>query len=269
MESGSLLCISLSNSNWKLVMIEKINNITSLCLKLALTIGFVFIFLYCFFSIHWFPIGVSFSETISLLMLALGMGVIILIFILVPADFLAEGFNSLKKMELSSAINQIITAVILVVFWCVKIGITLWELFVVFSVILSYSFFIYQVFYGKFFKDLKSKLLYVAIFSIFSIFLISINQNSQAYITKQLGFSYSRVALQLSEQDFQLVKVQINQYRLTNIKYDEQTKIIYPIDIKLRGIGTYTLIEFGDGKRQIRMEIKTEESKIIRVEDIK
>jgi len=84
-----------------------------------------------------------------------------------------------------------------------------------------------------------------------------------------LGFSYSRVALQLSEQDFQLVKVQINQYRLTNIKYDEQTKIIYPIDIKLRGIGTYTLIEFGDGKRQIRMEIKTEESKIIRVEDIK
>ena len=211
----------------------------------------------------------SFSETISLLMLALGMGVIILIFIVVPADFLAEGFNSLKKMELSNAINQIIAAVILVVFCCVKIGITLWELFVVFAVILSYSFFIYQVFYGKIFKDLKSKLLYVAIVSIFSIFLISINQNSQTYITKQLGFSYSRVALQLSEQDFQLVKVQINQYRLTNIKYDEQTKIIYPIDIKLRGIGTYTLIEFGDGKRQIRMEIKTEESKIIRVEDIK
>ena len=202
-------------------------------------------------------------------MLALGMGVIILIFIVVPADFLAEGFNSLKKMELSNAINQIIAAVILVVFCCVKIGITLWELFVVFAVILSYSFFIYQVFYGKIFKDLKSKLLYVAIVSIFSIFLISINQNSQTYITKQLGFSYSRVALQLSEQDFQLVKVQINQYRLTNIKYDEQTKIIYPIDIKLRGIGTYTLIEFGDGKRQIRMEIKTEESKIIRVEDIK
>ena len=202
-------------------------------------------------------------------MLALGMGVIILIFIVVPADFLAEGFNSLKKMELSNAINQIIAAASLVVFCCVKIEITLWELFVVFAVILSYSFFIYQVFYGKIFKDLKSKLLYVAIVSIFSIFLISINQNSQTYITKQLGFSYSRVALQLSEQDFQLVKVQINQYKLTNIKYDDQTKIIYPIDIKLRGIGTYTLIEFGDGKRQIRMEIKTEESKIIRVEDIK
>lgn len=145
---------------------------------------------------------------------------------------------------------------------------TLWELVVVFVLILSCSFFIYQGFYGKIFKDLKSKLLYVAIVSIFSIFFIGINQNSQRYITKQLGFSYSRVALQLSEQDFQLIKAQINQYGLTNIKYDDQTKIIYPIDIKLRGIGTYTLIEFSDGKRQIRMEIKTEESKIIRVEDI-
>jgi len=104
-------------------MIEKINDITSLCLKLTLTIGFVFIFLYCFFSIHWFPIGVSFSETISLLMLALGIGVIILIFIIVPADFLVEGFNSIKKMELSDATNQIVTAIILVVFGCVKIGI--------------------------------------------------------------------------------------------------------------------------------------------------
>lgn len=129
-------------------------------------------------------------------------------------------------------------------------------------------FFYISGFLWKIFKDLKSKLLYVAIVSIFSIFLIGINQNSQKYITKQLGFSYSRVALQLSEQNFQLIKAQINQYGLTNIKYDDQTKIIYPIDIKLRGIGTYTLIEFGDGKRQIRMEIKTEESKIIRVEDI-
>lgn len=252
----------------KLSIIEKIDGIMILCLKLSLTMGFIFIFSYCFLYVNWFPIGVSFTETISLLMLSLGIGIIILILILVPAYCLSEGFKYYKESKISDTVNLALSAVILVWVGCAKIGMNIWEVIVVLFIILSYSFFIFQISYGRIFINWRFRLIYILYISVFTLFFMSINSNSQTYLTKQLGLSYSQVSFQVSEKDFQLLKSQINNYGLNNIRYDEQNKIIYPVDIKLRGIGTYTLVEIGDEKIRIRMEIKTEESKIIKIKNL-
>ena len=102
--------------------------------------------------------------------------------------------------------------------------------------------------------------------------MISFNKK----ITTLLGFSKSETAIQLSESDFKLVQAQVRQREITDIKCDEENRIVWPVRVHLRGIGTHSLISFfyhpkkelkkkgnNEGVEFLRMEVKTDESKLI------
>lgn len=90
--------------------------------------------------------------------------------------------------------------------------------------------------------------------------MISFNKK----ITTLLGFSKSETAIQLSENDFKLVQAQVRQREITDIKCDEENRIVWPVRVHLRGIGTHSLISFNNNEgKELRMEVKTDESKLI------
>ena len=254
------------------ITLDTLNDCATLILKFATASGFLFLFFFIC-TIHWMPIGVSLSETGGILMLGLGAGLFITFFGVVPSLLAEQIFYSSELKKWQRVILFFIFLLFVGVIWTLtKIE---WHLVIWYLLLLVLTgLIIFLLKAGQVprkDKRIAFYLLYLLVF-ILSVIVIAIFHK---YITILLGFSKSETAIQLSESDFKLVQAQVRQREITDIKCDEENRIVWPVRVHLRGIGTHSLISFYHPKKELkkkgnnegveflRMEVKTDESKLI------
>ena len=254
------------------ITLDTLNDCATLILKFATASGFLFLFFFIC-TIHWMPIGVSLSETGGILMLGLGAGLFITFFGVVPSLLAEQIFYSSELKKWYRVILFFIFLLFVGVIWTLtKIE---WHLVIWYLLLLVLTgLIIFLLKAGQVprkDKRIAFYLLYLLVF-ILSVIVIAIFHK---YITILLGFSKSETAIQLSESDFKLVQAQVRQREITDIKCDEENRIVWPVRVHLRGIGTHSLISFYHPKKELkkkgnnegveflRMEVKTDESKLI------
>lgn len=250
--------------------LSDLNSFAMLSVKLIMATGFLFIFFYCALILQWMPIGISLSETAGILLLGLAVGTGYLFFLFPAAKLISKGLDIATK----STNNKIIWVVLIliIVMYCVLgfIG-------------LQMNSFAMWLWYGHFalcsaaailaFYDVntpKNQKIQVVSFMITLGISFSILATYK-FILPMIGFTRPKTTMQLSDDDFKLVQSQAIRHNFTNIKFNKENRTVFPVDIKLRGIGTHTLIELHKkespkGKEKtIQFEIKTNESKVIQV----
>lgn len=255
------------------ITLDTLTNCATLILKFATASGFLFLFFFIC-TIHWMPIGVSLSETGGILMLGLGAGLFITFFGVAPSLLAEQIFYSseLKKWQRVFFSFIFLLSFVVAIWILTKIEwhLVIWYLLLL--VLTGLIIFILEA--GQVPRKEKRIVLYFLYFFglILSIIVVAIFQK---HIVTLLGFSKSGTAIQLSESDFKLVQAQVRQRKITDIKCDEENRIVWPVRVHLRGIGTHSLISFyypkkelkkkgnNEGVEFLRMEVKTDESKLI------
>ena len=254
------------------ITLDTLNDCATLILKFATASGFLFLFFFIC-TIHWMPIGVSLSETGGILMLGLGAGLFITFFGVVPSLLAEQIFYSSELKKWQRVILFFIFLLFVGVIWTLtKIE---WHLVIWYLLLLVLTgLIIFLLKAGQVPRKDKRIAFYLLYFPAFILNFIVIIF-SYKDITTLLGFSKSETAIQLSESDFKLVQAQVRQREITDIKCDEENRIVWPVRVHLRGIGTHSLISFYHPKKELkkkgnnegveflRMEVKTDESKLI------
>lgn len=248
------------------ITLDTLNDRATLILKFATASGFLFLFIFIC-TIHWMPIGISLSETGGILILGLGVGLFITFLGVVPSVLAASIFDSSrfgKWLRISFAV--IVVLLFVGGTWALPED---WPLVMwYFLLLLMIGLIIFSLKDGQISRKDKKIIFYLLYFLEFILSIIVIIFTYK-HIIILLGFSKSETAIQLSESDFKLVQAQVCQQKITNIKWDKENRIVWPVRIHLRGIGTHSLISFNnnEGVEFLRMEVKTDESKLINIPD--
>ena len=250
-------------------LIKKIENPITLdtlndraTLKFATASGFLFLFFFIC-TIHWMPIGISLSETGGILMLGLGVGFFITLFGVAPSLLLAEPIFDSSEFKKWQRISFAVIVVLLFVgvTWALPEDWPLVRWY--FLLLLMIGLIIFSLKDGQISRKDKKIVFYLLYFLGFILSIIVIIF-SYKHIIILLGFSKSETAIQLSESDFKLVQTHVCQREITDIKCDKENRIVWPVRVHLRGIGTHSLISFNNNEgEELRMEVKTDESKLI------
>ena len=244
------------------ITLDTLNDRATLILKFATASGFLFLFFFIC-TIHWMPIGISLSETGGILMLGLGVGLFITLFGVAPSLLLAEPIFDSSEFKKWQRISFAIIVVLLFVgvSWALPED---WPLVIwYFLLLLMIGLIIFSLKDGQVSRKDKKIVFYLLYFLGFILSIIVIIF-SYKDITTLLGFSKSETAIQLSESNFKLVQEQVYQQKIANIKFDKENRIVWPVRVLLRGIGTHSLISFNNNEgKELRMEVKTDESKLI------
>lgn len=242
------------------ITLDTLTNCATLILKFATASGFLFLFFFIC-TIHWMPIGVSLSETGGILMLGLGAGLFITFFGVAPSLLAEQIFYSseLKKWQRVFFSFIFLLSFVVAIWILTKIEwhLVIWYLLLL--VLTGLIIFILEA--GQVPRKEKRIVLYFLYFFglILSIIVVAIFQK---HIVTLLGFSKPETAIQLSESDFKIVQEQVCQRKIANC--NEKNRIVWPVRVLLRGIGTHSLISFNNNEgKELRMEVKTDESKLI------
>lgn len=254
------------------ITLDTLNDRATLILKFATASGFLFLFFFIC-TIHWMPIGISLSETGGILMLGLGVGLFITLFGVAPSLLVEQIFDSSGFKKWQRVAFLFIFLLFVGVIWTLtKIE---WHLVIWYLLLLVLTgLIIFLLKAGQVPRKDKRIVLYLLYFLGFILSIIVIIF-SYKHIIILLGFSKSETAIKLPESDFKLVQAQVRQREITDIKCDEENRIVWPVRVHLRGIGTHSLISFYHPKKELkkkgnnegveflRMEVKTDESKLI------
>lgn len=247
------------------ITLNTLNDCATLILKCATASGFLLLFFFIC-TIHWMPIGISLSETGGILMLGLGVGLFITFLGVAPSVLAAPIFDSSGFGKWPRII-----IIIIIIFLIFVVGAVFWALFkinyalaIVYVVLLLPIGVIISCWVNEQIPRKDKKIIFYLLsflgFFLSIIIIISFNKK----ITTLLGFSKPETAIQLSESDFKLVQAQVCQRKIANIKLDKENRIVWPVRVLLRGIGTHSLISFNNNEgKELRMEVKTDESKLI------
>lgn len=266
------------------ITLESLGSFATLSFKFAATYGFLILFI-DIYKINWFPIGISLSEAGAFLILGLGCSILILIFYVMPVLLInlnIAQYKTITKCTCKKLLEPILVSIFLImvilllIFLFRDYGETKrFELLLLyFILIIASSSLLYFSINKSTPRDIKIMSYYI-LFSFLSLESVIIMVNFHQRIPILLGFSKSEIAIQLSESDFKLVQAQVRQREITDIKCDEENRIVWPVRVHLRGIGTHSLISFYHPKKELkkkgnnegveflRMEVKTDESKLI------
>ena len=247
--------------------LDNFEKLASISLKLSIAAGFLIVFIYCFFKINWFPIGLSLADTVGFIMLALGFAALIFavelpIFMGVVAIIEKNSQNNRSKNHFFK--SKIIFAVISAFFTVIAVGMITKNAIsaILFILIYLISTIVIAILSCS---DLRKDAIY-PYFLIFLIIFIIITMLSifDEFIMTNLGIRRPNSIIQLSENDYKLIKTKAEQCHLT-LSGDEKNNSLSNVKILWRGMGSYTLIELDEKckNEKVRMEIKTDESKII------
>lgn len=243
------------------ITLDTLNDRATLILKFATASGFLFLFFFIC-TIHWMPIGISLSETGGILILGLGVGLFITFFGVAPSLLAEQIFDSSEFKKWQRVVLFFIFLLFVGVIWTLtKIE---WHLVIWYLLLLVLTgLIIFLLKAGQVPRKDKRIVFYLLYFLGFILSII-VTAIFHKHITTLLGFSKSEIAIQLSESDFKLVQGQVCQREIANIKCDKENRIVWPVRVHLRGIGTHSLISFNNNEgKELRMEVKTDESKLI------
>ena len=259
--------------------LNNLNSFAMLGIKLVMEMGFLLIFFYGIFTLRWVPIGISLSETAGILLLGLGAGTTFLILIFIALG-IAKCINIVEKsLKPIIAIWILFAALILMHCVFVVIGAITGKISIG-APLGSVSLFVgIAIVAWRSVDTLRAQKIWAAFSAVIVGMFFSITVMNESILTT-LGFTQFQATIQLNDADFKLVQTQAQQQGFTDIKFDKENRVVSPVDIKLRGIGTHTLIELRQEVQQtetkkeqnntpqektIRFEIKTSESTVIQV----
>nr|WP_314486782.1 hypothetical protein [uncultured Kingella sp.] len=248
----------------------------SLAVKLSIATGFLIVFIYCFFEINWFPIGLSLSDTVGFVMMALGLGVVLFVVhlpILMGLAAILEKDSQNNKFKNNYFLLKIITSIslslgIIIVIWVNRGFYSAVTLLIVYVIIIFAIFVIYLFLSGKI---LPRKLNYLYSFIVFIILFVMSMAISvfDKDIMVSLGIRRNNSVIQLSENDYNFVLSEAKRRKLVVSTYSgRKDRSLSGVSILWRGMGSHTLIEFVCKEEKVRMEIKTDESRIIYSKEI-
>ncbi len=259
--------------------LNNLNSFAMLGIKLIMATGFLLISFYCAFVIQWMPIGISLSETAGILLLGLAVSTAFLIFIFSMALVIAKGIDVTEKSSNPNAIWVMFAVLITIHIVFAVIGAILDKL-PISAWLTSVSLFIGIVIVAwRAVNTLRTQKMWAALYAVIVGIVFSIIAMHKPILVI-LGFAQPQAIIQLNDADFKLVQTQAQQQGFTDIKFDKENRVVSPVDIKLRGIGTHTLIEVHQEVQQteikkeqnsapqektIHFEIKTSESTVIQV----
>lgn len=273
------------------ITLEILGSFATLSLKFATALGFLLLFI-SIFKTNWMPIGVSLSDISTFLILGLGVGVLIFCSYVIPSSIIYRTLDKLSQVfnnKQQNIIYKRLYIMFIIIFFIVYIMMffavfvilypalipdkissvvnKIPALFIASIIIMANGYTIYLLGKGYFTRTDKKYVFYIlltlAFFPIiFGMFFFD------KIILNSLGFSKPETAIQLSESDFKLVQAQVCQRKIANIKLDKENRIVWPVRVLLRGIGTHSLISFNNNEgKELRMEVKTDESKLINIPD--
>ncbi len=259
--------------------LNNLNSFAMLGIKLVMAIGFLFIFFYCVLILQWMPIGMSLSETAGILLMGLSVSAFFLCSILPLAMFFVKRINKAEKLPNKRNIWIIIAAITILFCTSIFIGIKINQLPTSMWFVIIVLFVGISIVALRDVNTLKIQIIQI-ITPLIAFCVIFSTLFSYKPILAFLGFAHPQATIQLNDADFKLVQTQAQQQGFTDIKFDKENRVVSPVDIKLRGIGTHTLIELRQEVQQtetkkeqnntpqektIRFEIKTSESTVIQV----
>lgn len=252
------------------ITLEILGSFATLFFKFAATYGFLVLFIHIY-KINWLPIGISLSETGIFLLLGVGVTILILYLCVTPSLIIGLTITECKSRNLPLSIIYVIFLVLffilnIIIFFIpnkneIELSIFLPYFLPYLILVAAVGIIIYFLIIDSFpRKDIKYLFYILSLFLfVLSIFTII---NSHKHIVTSLGLLKPETAIQLSESDFKIVQEQVCQRKIANC--NEKNRIVWPVRVLLRGIGTHSLISFNNNEgKELRMEVKTDESKLI------
>lgn len=241
----------------------------SLAVKLSIATGFLIVFIYCFFEINWFPIGLSLSDTVGFIMMALGLGMVMLV---IALPLLMATFAVIDKRNKNNRYKSFL-------FW-IKICFCAILAFVIVKILGENEAHVYAslmwfyiiatviiiiIYFALIKKDKEVKETYLfIIIPLFVILIFITTLNFGKNVMIKLGVARPNSIIQLAEDDYKFVLSEAKRRKLVVSTYSgREDRSLSGVSILWRGMGSHTLIEFVCKEEKVRMEIKTDESKII------
>lgn len=240
----------------------------SLAVKLSIATGFLIVFIYCFFEINWFPIGLSLSDTVGFIMMALGLGMVMLV---IALPLLMATFAVIDERNKNNRYKNFLFWITIcfcaiLAFFIVKIlgeneahVYALMWFYIIATVVIIIIYFALI----KKDKEVKETYLFIIIpLFVILIFITTLNFGKNVMIS--LGVARPNSIIQLAEDDYKFVLSEAKRRKLVvSTQSGREDRSLSGVSILWRGMGSHTLIEFVCKEEKVRMEIKTDESKII------
>ncbi len=256
--------------------IENIARYFKHTISFGVVIGFITIFTYFFFDIHWIPPTLSISDTASLLMIAIGIGIYAVIFTVLILPF------SKIWLEIFKATNKK---------WKILLSIIYFSIFIIIIYTPKYV----QTYIRETNNPISSNEYYLTIVTIFTLAILSFaiallekaprienlsnnviftiiliivlifSTTSRENILLNLGIRKEKVIIQFKEdRDYNLVRREM-EYSEFETKYgNDKLNVITDVNILWYGMGGYTLLQFNDcTQNKFTLPIKTDEIRII------
>ena len=243
----------------------------SLAVKLSIATGFLIVFIYCFFEINWFPIGLSLSDTVGFIMVALGLGMVMLVIalpLLIATFAVIEEGNKNNGYKNFPFWIKFCFCAILAFIIVKRLGENkdhFYTSLIWFYIITAIIIIIIYFALIKKNKEVKETYLFIiAPLFVMLIFITTLNFGKNIMIS--LGVARSSLIIQLAEDDYKFVLSEAKRRNLVASTFGgREDRSLSDVSILWRGMGSHTFIEFDDPckKEKVRMEIKTDESKII------
>ena len=262
--------------------IENIARYFKHAISFGVAIGFITIFTYFFFDIHWIPPTLSISDTASLLMIAIGIGIyvaIFTVFILPFSKIWLEIFNTQvinKKWKIF--LSVLFFLIYIIIIYTPKyvqtyiretnnpISSNVYYLTIVTIFTLAIlSFLIALLAKVTRIANLSNNVIFTIILIIILLLILIFSTTSKENILLNLGIRKEKVIIQFKEdRDYNLVRREIG-YSEFETKYgNDKLNLITDVNILWYGMGGYTLLQFNDcTQNKFTLPIKTDEIRII------
>lgn len=240
--------------------IENIARYFKHAISFGVAIGFITIFTYFFFDIHWIPPTLSISDTASLLMIAIGIGIYAAIFMALILPF------SMIWLEIFNRQVIIILIVLLVsifIIYTYKRSSDEYYLIIVTTLALAIlSLTIAFIAEATEIANLSNNVIFTIILIITILIFSTAGREN---ILLNLGIRKEKVIIQFKEdRDYNLVRREIEHSESETKCGNDKLNVITDVNILWYGMGGYTLLQFNDcTQNEFTLPIKTDEIRII------